>query len=114
MAQREISCGSYKLTRKDNSGLKCVEVETGRKLTSGEESLVRGMFGNSVNYAKVRIYDRKLFAKQGDTMAIAPNGSIYFAPKVYKKDFSLAIDISKHFFIHEMTHVWQHQHGQAV
>ena len=72
------------------------------------------MFGNSIDYDKVRIYDRKLFSKQGDTMAIAPNGSIYFAPKVYKKDFSLASDISKHFFIHEMTHVWQHQNGQTV
>lgn len=114
MAQREISCGSYQLTRKDNSGLKCIEVDTGRALTTGEKNLAREMFGNEINYTKVRIYDQKLFSKQGDTMAIAPNGSIYFAPKVFKRDFSLASNTSKHFFIHEMTHVWQYQNGQAV
>lgn len=43
-----------------------------------------------------------------------PNGKIYFAPDVHEKDFSLASDGGKHFFIHEMTHVWQYQNGQAV
>ncbi len=114
MAQREISCGSYQLTRKDNSGHKCIEVNVGRKLTSGEITLLRSMFGNAVNYTTVRIYDKKFITAQGDTMAIAPNGNIYFAPKVHKNDFSLASDVSKHFFIHEMTHVWQYQNGQTV
>lgn len=49
MTTREISCGSYKLTRKDNSGRKCVEVETGRALTTDEKNLAREMFGNSID-----------------------------------------------------------------
>lgn len=114
MSTREIDCGSRHLTEKDNKNNKCIEVDTGRELTFGEKNFIKGMFGNSINFATVRIYDRKLFFKQGDTMAIAPNGTIYFAPKVYKKDFSLASDVSKHLFIHEMTHVWQHQNGQTV
>lgn len=114
MAQREISCGSYKLTRKDNSGHKCVEVETGRALTTGEKNLAREMFGNSIDYDKVRIYDKKWAFFQGKRVAMTPNGKIYFAPDVHEKDFSLASDGSKHFFIHEMTHVWQYQNGQAV
>lgn len=114
MSTREIDCGSRHLTKKENKDHKCIEVDTGRELTSGEKKLAGEMFGNEINYTKVRIYDRKLFSKQGDTMAIAPNGNIYFAPKVYKKDFSLASDISKHFFIHEMTHIWQYQNGQTV
>jgi len=114
MVQREISCGSYYLTRADNNGNKCIEVEIGRKLTSGEESLAKEMFGNDIDYTKVRIYDKKWAFFQGNRVAMTPDGNIYFAPDVYKKDFSLASDGSKHFFIHEMTHVWQHQNGQAV
>ena len=55
MAQREISCGSYKLTRKDNNGLKCIEVETKRKLTSGEIQMARTMFKDSIDYDLVFI-----------------------------------------------------------
>ena len=114
MAQIEISCGNYRLTRKDNSGHKCVEVEIGRKLTSGEEDLARSMFSDAIDYTKVYIYNKKWKFFQGNRVAMTPNGSIYFAPDVHEKDFSLALDGSKHFFIHEMTHVWQHQNGQAV
>lgn len=114
MVQREISCGSYYLTRADNNGNKCIEVEIGRKLTSGEESLAKEMFGNDIDYTKVRIYDKKWAFFQGNRVAMTPDGNIYFAPDVYKEDFSLASDGSKHFFIHEMTHVWQYQNGQAV
>lgn len=72
------------------------------------------MFGNAINYTTVRIYDKKFITVQGDTMAIAPNGNIYFAPTVHENDFSLAPNTSKYFFIHEMTHVWQYQNGQTV
>ncbi len=50
-----------------------------------------------------------------DGSPVARAGDIYFAPKAHEKDFSLASDAaSKHFFIHEMTHVWQYQNGQTV
>lgn len=114
MAQREISCGSYHLTRADNNGNKCIDVEIGRKLTSSETNLAKEMFGNSIEYTKVHIYDRKWAFFQGKRVAMTPNGNIYFAPDVYTKDFSLASASTKHFFIHEMTHVWQYQNGQAV
>ena len=114
MAHREISCGSYHLTRADNNGNKCIEVEIGRKLTSGEKNIAKEMFGNSINYTKVSIYDRKWAFFQGERVAMTPDGNIYFAPDVYEKDFSLASDGTKHFFIHEITHVWQYQNGQAV
>lgn len=113
MAQREISCGSYHLTRADNNGNKCIDVEIGRKLTSGETNLAKEMFGNSIDYTKVHIYDKKWAFFQGKRVAMTPDGNIYFAPDVYTKDFSLASASTKHFFIHEMTHVWQYQMGAA-
>ena len=53
MAQREVSCGSYHLTRADNNSNKCIEVETGRELTFGEKNLAKEMFSNHIDYTKV-------------------------------------------------------------
>lgn len=47
-------------------------------------------------------------------MAMAPNGNIYFHPLDFQEDFSVASAPLKHWFIHEMTHVWQHQLGYPV
>ncbi len=47
---------------------------------------------------------------------MAPNGNIYFDPdgNLYRDDFGSA-DISfQALFIHEMTHIWQHQQGTNV
>src|SRR5690606_41237304 len=47
---------------------------------------------------------------------MAPNGNIYFHPRslAYRDDFSVAETYLKGLFIHEMTHVWQHQGGTNV
>ncbi len=40
---------------------------------------------------------------------MTPEGEIYFPDEVYKDDFSKSNASDRHFFIHEMVHVWQHQ-----
>jgi type VI secretion system secreted protein VgrG len=90
----------------------------GRALTPGEVALARSVFGDSIDYDKVRINDRSYlpFGLQPDNQAMTPNGHMYFDPAgtLYRDDFSKA-DIGKQaLFIHEMTHVWQHQHGVHV
>lgn len=45
---------------------------------------------------------------------MSPNGEIYFRKETYLKDFSSSTKSNQHFFMHEMTHVWQHQHGMWV
>ena len=44
---------------------------------------------------------------------MAPCGHIHFHPSApaYRDDFSLASVELQGYFIHEMTHVWQHQKG---
>jgi hypothetical protein len=82
-------------------------------LTPGEIALARSVFGEAIDYARVRVRRRKWFPFQPRKIAMAPNGSIHFHPESpsYCDDFSTAGLGSQGFFIHEMTHVWQHQSG---
>ena len=50
-----------------------------RPLTYGEQSLAKLLFGDAIDYARVRIHDRGYFWKfQSRHTAVAPNGQIYF------------------------------------
>lgn len=87
-----------------------------RKLTAGEISLAKSIFKNSVNYAGIKIHKGSYFPfnLQNVDTAVTPNGDMYFMPKHYQADFSRAVPTYQHWFIHEMTHVWQYQLGLNV
>lgn len=96
-----------------------------RDLTSGEIRMAKSVFGNAINFGGkgegngVGIYDGKWKPFQPDNRAMAPNGNIYFPGTSYEEDFSnldskKLSNADRRTFIHEMTHVWQHQHGKAV
>ncbi|OXL27100.1 PAAR domain-containing protein [Psychrobacter sp. DAB_AL32B] len=91
-----------------------------RDLTSGELTIAKSVFKDAINFGGkgegngVGIYDGKWKPVQQDNRAMAPNGNIYFPGTAYKQDFSSASDENRRTFIHEMVHVWQHQHGKAV
>ena len=97
----------------DQSPIINFDVEGLRKLTYGEKHLAKSVFGNSINYNIVNIY-REAWAgiipvpKQ---RAMTPRGNIYFHPinYSYKSNFYASNFQSRALFIHEMTHVWQHQ-----
>lgn len=82
-----------------------------RALTAGEIALARGIFGDSVDYARVTIRRRKWFPFQPRHIAMAPRGHIHFHPAgpLYCEDFSQMPLARQGLFIHEMTHVWQAQ-----
>ena len=86
---------------------------TSRPLTSAETALARSMFGSAIDYATVRLHDRKwaFFHPRGTVMA--PDGHIWFHPKGngYCADFCDRDVDAQGLFIHEMTHVWQRQRG---
>ena len=89
-----------------------------RQLTLNEITLARKVFGGAIAYARVWVHcDSYLpFGLQDSRTAMAPNGELWFRKELYEHDFgksthSIAI---RHLFIHEMSHVWQHQHGQWV
>ena len=77
--------------------------------------MARLVFGDAIDYARVKIFRRCYlpFGLQPSHCAMAPNGSIYFHRACYLDNY--AADASaRHWFIHEMSHVWQHQLGYPV
>ena len=82
-----------------------------RPLTSGEIALARTMFGEAVDYARVRIVRRKWWPFQPRGIVMAPTGNIHFHPADpnWREDFADAPLSLQGLFIHEMTHVWQAQ-----
>ncbi len=83
-----------------------------RLLTDGEMWLLKTIYATGINYDKVRIFDHKFAPKfiQADTMAIAPNGWIYFPKGNYSLDFSQEDVATQRWLVHEMMHVYQYQH----
>ncbi len=86
---------------------------SGRPLTQRETALSQSMFGDAIDYARVRVHNRKYWWFQPRRITMAPNGHLWFHPKsnLFCADFcDSSLPLQGH-FIHEMTHVWQHQSG---
>mgnify|MGYP006879915684 FL=1 len=75
------------------------------------------MFGDAIDYARVRVRRYKWIFFQPRRIVMAPMGDLHFHPKggVYCDDFSCPAGgrdaelQAKGLFLHEMTHVWQAQ-----
>ena len=82
-----------------------------RSLTPGEIELARSVFGEAIDYSRVRLFKGKWWPFHPRSAAMAPMGNIYFHPEgqVWSDDFSKESLGRQGFFIHEMTHVWQAQ-----
>ncbi|NML06164.1 vgr related protein [Sphingomonas sp. G-3-2-10] len=85
----------------------------GRPLTEQEIALARSVFGDAIDYARVRIRNRKWAFFQPRNTVMAPTGHIHFHPHGphYREDFAAEGLSLQGLFIHEMVHVWQHQKG---
>ena len=85
-----------------------------RELTNGEILMARRVFGNSIPYVQVRIYNEKWSSLQSEYAVVTPNGNLYYPPghPWYAEDFSLTTDLAQQYnFMHEMAHVWQKYRG---
>src|SRR5918993_2634359 len=82
-----------------------------RLLTPGEIALARTVFGDAIDYSKVRLVKRKWWPFQPRNTAMAPTGNIHFHPHgdLWSDDFAAEPLHRQGLFIHEMTHVWQTQ-----
>lgn len=85
-----------------------------RRLTAGEVALARRVFGDAIDYARVRIIGRRYMPFQPKNCCMTPNGKLYFHHSCAHDDFSAQGVGLQHWFIHEMVHVWQHQLGYPV
>lgn len=84
-------------------------------MTLGEIQMAKEIFRDTIRYPKVWIHKGSYlpFGLQSMGTSMSPNGEMYFR-KEYSTDFSQANTRKKHVFIHELSHVWQYQHGMKV
>jgi hypothetical protein len=82
-----------------------------RPLTAGEIALARSVFGEAIDYTKVRLVRRKWWPFQPRNTVMAPTGNIHFHPhdELWSEDFAKEPLHRQGLFVHEMTHVWQTQ-----
>ena len=85
-----------------------------RGLTAGEREIAREMFGDALDLDRVRICRRRFFPFQPKSLAVAPNGRIYFHPDAYRDDFARESLTKRAWLVHELAHVLQHQRGMRV
>ncbi len=83
----------------------------GRPLTQGEEDLARSLFGEAIDYARVRIHRRKWFPLHPRRAIMAPDGHLWVHPggDLWSEDYAQGPLHLQGLFVHEMTHVWQAQ-----
>ena len=84
-----------------------------RALTDGEIALARSVFGDAIDYGRVRLVRGKWWPLQPRGTVMAPTGNIHFHPrsKLWSEDFSKEPLHRQALLIHELTHVWQTQKG---
>lgn len=81
-----------------------------RKLTTGEIKICQSVFADLIDYEQVRIFSQCFLPWQPVGMIMAPDGAIYLHPDDYCFDFSKQPQLHRAIFIHEMAHIYQHQH----
>jgi hypothetical protein len=83
----------------------------GRPLTAGEVAMARSIFGDAIDYQRVRLVRRRWWLFQPRNVVMAPTGHIHFHPHsdLWSDDFADEPLARQGLFIHEMTHVWQAQ-----
>jgi hypothetical protein len=84
-----------------------------RPLTQGEIAMLRPIFRDGVDYARVRVIDNS-FPLQPENVYMTPRGHIYAPGPLWKEDFSQARHGQRVVFVHEMTHVWQFTNGMDL
>lgn len=89
-----------------------VKIKLKRKLTEREIIMCRLVFKDSIDYSKVWVI-RGGIIQSWTGNAMTPLGNIILPRDDYDtyNDFSNAPANVKHWFIHEVTHVWQYQLG---
>ena len=82
-----------------------------RYLTQGEIALAYSVFAGSLNVSEIQLKTAWWVLKN---YAVSPNGNVYFHPADWCPDFSIVAIGKQSWLIHELTHVWQLQHGLKV
>jgi hypothetical protein len=71
------------------------------------------VFGAALDVEPIRIHRLKWWMWQPAWVTMAPDGHLWFHPNgtIWSPDFSAEGPMLRGHFVHELTHVWQHQTG---
>ncbi len=103
--------------RPDGSNILCSIDPACRPLAPGERLLAKTYFGSHINPTNVKIFNRPFMGLFGHSSnAISTNGNIYIGNENLRaNDLANTRYIDpKEMFVHEMTHVAQHQRGVNI
>lgn len=82
-----------------------------RRLTDGEITLGRAVFGNEISWKSVRVMQIPPLG----FVAMVPFGrTIVYSRLQARKDFAYAPDYEQGVFVHELAHVWQADRGVVL
>ncbi len=84
-----------------------------RPLTAGEVALLRPIFRDGIDYAKVHVINNS-FPLQPQNVYMTPRGHVYAPGDLWQTDFSTLRGGQRAVFVHEMTHVWQYANGMDL
>jgi hypothetical protein len=84
-----------------------------RPLTTGEIALLKPIFRDGIDYAKVHVINNS-FPLQPANVYMTPRGHVYAPGDLWQSDFSTMRGGTRAVFIHEMTHVWQYANGMDL
>ncbi|MCG5226638.1 MULTISPECIES: hypothetical protein [Acinetobacter calcoaceticus/baumannii complex] len=101
------------MKKKGPAPTKTINIVTRRRLTDREIIMCKSVFKDSIDYKKIWIVMGG-FVQSLSGNAITPFGYIITLPRkdyIENKDFTIARPELKHWFIHEVTHVWQNVLG---
>lgn len=84
-----------------------------RPLTAGEIALLRPIFRDGIDYAKVHVINNS-FPLQPENVYMTPRGHVYAPGDLWQSDFSIMRGGHRAVFVHEMTHVWQYANGMDL
>jgi len=86
-----------------------------RKLTDNEITLAKTVFGDSIDYQRVRFIHKPYSLLRLFTDAMAPDGHVHiYAPSAWADDYTKLSRRHVRGYMHEMTHVWQSQRGMNL
>lgn len=100
--------------RKGGPNILCTIDPACRQLNAAEIAMAKDLYGDAVDYHRVKIFDRPYMGFMGKGRWMSPNGSIYNSvPEDQGPDYT-ASEWKKRSLMHELAHVWQVQRGVDV
>lgn len=85
-----------------------------RSLSLGEIQISKKVYGDLIAYDQVKIMNHPYLPWQPENVLMAPQGYIHVRNAHYSNDYSCETLNYQALFIHEMAHIYQHQHGVNV